>query len=82
MDISPVPVSHKIWFGTPNVPGLSQWREYISENANERSDFPTVGDNTHMSEMHVKRPLTIKECGQTAKGEERVCQDQKVNWVS
>jgi len=71
-----VPVSRSVPFGTPNVPVFFQVKKkyiYISDNAYENFDSPTVGENMYRSrtvtdrkERERKREmcrLVIIECG-------------------
>jgi hypothetical protein len=44
---SSVPVPRKILFGTPNVLGFRTREKYVSHNANEHSDFLTIGKNIY-----------------------------------
>jgi hypothetical protein len=44
---SSVPVSRKIWFGTPNVPGFCTLEKYILHNAYEYSASPTTGESIY-----------------------------------
>ena len=54
---SSVPVSLKIWFGTPNVPGFCMLGKYISHNAYEHSDSPTTGESIHRIWTAIKQTL-------------------------
>jgi hypothetical protein len=53
----------------PNVPGFSNQRKYVSDNASEHFDCPTLGGNMYSSGTDINQPLTGTEGGRG--GEER-----------
>jgi len=54
---SSVPVSRKIWFGTPNIPGFCTLEKYISHNAYEHADCSIIGESIYRIWIAIKQAL-------------------------
>ena len=53
-----VPVSGNIWFWMPNVTGFSKsYKYYISDNDNEHSDSPPLGENIYKNRTAINQSV-------------------------